>query len=485
MCTSFESQEEELYIDDIKYIKNEGKDKMKTLMNLEISQNVTDVSDKFISDLNEEKLTVGSLILRLLQNSNAFECNMKIFSNYFKERNEEQKLKIEKQSNLSEFYFNLRKEIESKEKIHKTKISFINDFNDDLPEKMTKERFYLFEKLLFVDKNKWKLIENSFLAVFTFCEENHLFRYQEHIIAYTLKCIEENNNIFFTNPLKELYKFILNSIINETQDESSEFCIMIESKRKNISKMILCIKKEVINTLKAEFEKLKKKKIKDTLEKYSNCFHKIIKNVPILMIKSISNNDDFLFDKIKFFDMILSYSQMNIDFSTEDVDEFHFLFKEKRYLTVRNSKTDRVYTYSYCNSPHLLVVCNSIGQSLYKCDDSNITWADVKVLKRNQTFTDCTFEMFCELHSKLEHLVKKETIETQIIFGLNYCQFLNLLAKISEGSVESFSQNFQNFIDTIVFDSSYPETIRVIEKYIEMSKISTLPKQFYILSKID
>ena len=56
-CNSFESQEEELYIDDIKYIKTEGKYQMKTLMNLEISQNVTDVSDKFISDLNEEKLT--------------------------------------------------------------------------------------------------------------------------------------------------------------------------------------------------------------------------------------------------------------------------------------------------------------------------------------------------------------------------------------------------------------------------------------------
>ncbi|EAY12531.1 hypothetical protein TVAG_139110 [Trichomonas vaginalis G3] len=469
-CNSFESQEEELYIDDIKYIKTEGKYQMKTLMNLEISQNVTDVSDKFISDLNEEKLTVGSLILRLLQNSNAFECNMKIFSNSFKERNEEQKLKIEKQSNLSEFYFNLQKEIESKEKIHKTKISFINDFNDDLPEKMTKERFNLFEKLLFVDKNKWKLIENSFLSVFTFCEENHLFRYQEHIIAYTLKCIEENNNIFFTNPLKELYKFILNSIINEKENEFSEISPLKKENSRILARIKSNMKVDVLNALKAEFTSTRKKQIKEKLEVFSDCFYKIVKNIPLLMVKPKFESVDYSFDKVKFYNMILSYNQLNLDLSEyKEFVEYDFVFQDKGPLYVKNIKTDKSYCYSQSQSPHLLTLGNS-SKSNYKFENSNPAWTTVRIPKIRQNFEDYNFEFFCNLYQELEDLVRKENIESQTIFGLNFNDFTEFLGTISKIKKENFSFNFQNHMNSIKLDSSYPNTVRVITKYIEMTK---------------
>ncbi|EAY12530.1 hypothetical protein TVAG_139100 [Trichomonas vaginalis G3] len=469
-CNSFESQEEELYIDDIKYIKTEGKYQMKTLMNLEISQNVTDVSDKFISDLNEEKLTVGSLILRLLQNSNAFECNMKIFSNYFKERNEEQKLKIEKQSNLSEFYFNLQKEIESKEKIHKTKISFINDFNDDLPEKMTKERFYLFEKLLFVDKNKWKLIENSFLAVFTFCEENHLFRYQEHIIAYTLKCIEENNNIFFTNPLKELYKFILNQVSNEKQNEFSDIYKFNKENEDKISLIQSNMKSEVINAAKSDFASSKSSEIKEKFKIYSSYFPKIVKNVPLLMVKPKFESVDYSFDKVKFYNMILSYNQLNLDLSEyKEFVEYDFVFQDKGPLYVKNIKTDKSYCYSQSQSPHLLTLGNS-SKSNYKFENSNPAWTTVRIPKIRQNFEDYNFEFFCNLYQELEDLVRKENIESQTIFGLNFNDFTEFLGTISKIKKENFSFNFQNHMNSIKLDSTYPNTFGIIKKFIDISK---------------
>ncbi|EAX98446.1 hypothetical protein TVAG_413430 [Trichomonas vaginalis G3] len=436
-CNSFDSKEENLYLD----------------------------------DSNDEKVTVGLIIMRLLQNSNAYDCNMKIFSEYFKERREEQKVKINKQKNLSEFYFNLQKELESKEKIHNTKISIINDINDDLPEKMTKERFSLFEKLLNVDKKKWKLIENSFLDVFTFCEENSLLRYQEQIIGFTLKCIEENNNVFFTNPRKELYNFILDQISNEKQNEFSGIYKLNKENDEKISTIKSNMKQEVINALKTEFESSRNMEIKQKLELYSSCFHKIVKNVPLLMVKPKFESVDYSFDKIKFYNMILSYNQMNLDLSNEEVNEYDFVFQEKGNMIVKNTKTNKTHRYSQTQCPHLYaIVNNSIDKSFFKFEISNPTWIKVRIPKNRKKNGDFSFEILYNLHKELENLLKTSKLEENNVFGKSYIEFEQFLDKISDIKVEKFSENFQKHMKTINLDSSFPKTFNVFEKFINMSK---------------
>lgn len=190
------------------------------------------------------------------------------------------------------------------------------------------------------------------------------------------------------------------------------------------------------------------------------------------MVKPKFESIDYSFDKVKFYNILLSYNQLNLDLSEfKEFDEYDFVFQSKGPMIVKNTKTNKSHRYSQTQSPHLYVIVNNtVDKSLYKFENSTPTWTKVKVPKFNKFYGDISFELFYNSFKDLENSFANEKDLSFEVFGENFNKLLEFLDNSSEINDELFVIRFRNLIKSINIDSNhYPETFQVFDKYINLS----------------